>query len=91
MAKKGSASPPPGFDKVEEDTWEAVKTPQRKKPVNGHTGVFAYHFDDCMCGMAGWPCSRDGSIWSCFGETDKYCRCTKTNYKAAINTQEKKN
>lgn len=53
MAKKGSASPPPGFDKVEEDTWEAVKTPQRKKPVNGHTGVFAYHFDDCMCGMAG--------------------------------------
>lgn len=31
MAEKRSASPPPGFDKVEEDTWEGVKNPQRKK------------------------------------------------------------
>lgn len=53
--------------------------------MNGYIGVFVYYFDDCMCGMVGWFCYRDGSIWSCCGEIDKYCRCIKINYKVVIN------
>jgi hypothetical protein len=74
---KPPGSPPPGFKKVKEEYWEAVD-PHRKRPaVNKHTGVYAYHADDCMCGMAGWPCFREGSVWSCCGQTEKYCKCTK--------------
>lgn len=77
MADNRSDSPPPGFKKVESHYWEAVMDPRSKRqPVNGHTGIYAYHCDDCMCGMGGWPCSRDGHIWSCCGQTDKYCHCT---------------
>ena len=76
MADKAD-DPPPGFQKVKEELWEAVKKTSGP-PVNGHTGVYAFHFDDCMCSLGGWPCSREGQIWSCCGQTEKYCRCTKT-------------
>lgn len=77
MAEKRPRSPPPGFMKVQEHYWEAANPRSKRRPVNGHTGIFAYHADDCLCGMAGWPCCRDGRIWSCCGETEKYCKCTK--------------
>lgn len=73
--KKRSKSPPPGFQKVRGEYWEACKKPLNRKPVNNHTGVYAFHADDCMCGMAGWPCFRQGHIWSCCGSTEKYSKC----------------
>lgn len=91
MADKRSSSPPPppGFKKVKTHLWEGVSdTRAKRQPVNGHTGVYAYHCDDCMCGMGGWPCYRDGSIWSCCGQIEKYCHCTKD--KEATKKQEKK-
>lgn len=90
MADKRSGSPPPGFTQVKEEMWEAVHKTHRQQLVNGHIGVYAYHCDDCMCGMGGWPCYRDGSIWSCCGQTEKYCRCTEEKSKEATTKQEEK-
>lgn len=76
MAEKRPKSPPLGYKKVQTHLWEKANPRVKRNPVNGHTGIYAYHCDDCMCGMAGWPCYRDGHIWSCCGETEKYCKCT---------------
>ena len=64
--------------RLEGEYWESARKVSGLPPVNGHTGIFAYHADDCLCSMAGWPCFRDGSIWSCCGSTDKNSQCTKT-------------
>ena len=69
-------SPPPKGFKYVEEHWEAADVRQGRAPVSGHTGIFAYHCDDCLCSMGVWPCLRDGSIWSCCGSTDRYSRCT---------------
>ena len=63
------------------EVWEGAKKRSGLPPVNGHTGIFGYHMDDCLCGMAGWPCFRDGSIWSCCGSTDVNSKCSKSNEK----------
>ncbi|KAL9975522.1 hypothetical protein ACROYT_G012691 [Oculina patagonica] len=77
--KRSDTPPPPGFQAVKTQYWEAITDARSNRPpVNGHTGVYAYHCDDCMCGMGGWPCFRDGCIWSCCAETEKYSRCTKS-------------
>lgn len=73
---KNADDPPPGFKKVEVHAWEAVDVSAPREKVNGHSGMFAYHEDDCHCLIAGWPCSQYG-VWSCCGETKKYCCCTK--------------
>ena len=57
------------------EVWEALP------PVNGHTGIFAYHMDDCLCGMGGWPCFRDGSVSRCCGSTDVNSKCSKADEK----------
>ena len=77
VKKNPKDDPPSGFEKVKEEYWEAVNKTKRSRKVNGHNGVYAYHCDDCMCGMGGWPCCRDGFIWSCCGQTEKYCKCSK--------------
>lgn len=74
---KRPASPPPGYQKVKNEAWEGCRKVTNRRPVNKHTGVYAYHCDDCLCSMGGWPCFRDGRIWSCCGQTEKYCMCTK--------------
>ncbi len=69
--------PPEGFTEVKGVNWESSSSRSRNPPVNGHSGIFAFHYDDCMCSMGNWPCNRDGWIWSCCGSLEKYCRCTK--------------
>ena len=65
-----------GKQVVREEIWEGCDRDKNwDKPVNGHRGVFAYHFDDCRCSMGGWRCNRDGRIWSCCGSTSKNCFC----------------
>ena len=63
------------------EIWEGANKREGLPPVNGHTGIFAYHCDDCLCGMAGWPCFRDGSIWSCCASTDVNSKCLKAGNK----------
>lgn len=76
---RGKETPPPeGYQYVSVEYWESCsKTGDKDKPVNGHTGVYAYHCDDCWCSMGGWPCNRDGCVWSCCGQAVRYCRCPK--------------
>ena len=74
--EKKSNVKPTGSHSLKEEVWERVGNKHSNlPPINGHTGVFAYHMDDCMCSMAGWPCYRDGLIWSCCGSTDKNSYC----------------
>lgn len=81
MSGKRPRSPPPGYAKVRGCSWEGSHKRQNRPPVNGHTGIYAYHHDDCMCGLAGWYCFRDGHVWSCCGQTEKYCMCANTQSK----------
>jgi len=81
MSGKPPRSPPPGYAKVRGCSWEGSHKRQNRPPVNGHTGIYAYHHDDCMCGLAGWYCYRDGHVWSCCGQTEKYCMCANTQSK----------
>ena len=67
--------PPPGFEFVKMEYWESVTDRRDRAPVNGHRGVYAYHNDDCRCGMYDNHCNRDGHVWSCCGSTQRYSRC----------------
>ena len=80
-ASEGKAKNDRIAKRLEGECWEAATKVSGLSPVNGHTGIFAFHFDDCMCSMAGWPCNREGSIWSCCGSTDRNSHCTKTGKK----------
>ncbi|WP_411027275.1 hypothetical protein, partial [Salmonella sp. s54925] len=59
IAKKNAEAKPVGSRRMEEVVCESAGD-QRSDlpPIHGHTGIFAYHMDDCLCGMAGWPCYR---------------------------------
>lgn len=70
-----------GSRKLERQVWEGAKKVTDLPPINGHTGIFAYHMDDCLCSMGGWPCFRDGDIWSCCGSTDMNSHCSKADKK----------
>mgnify|MGYP002803392003 len=67
--------------RLQGECWEGARKVSGLPPVNGHTGIFAFHCDDCMCSMAGWSCNRDGSIWSCCGSTDRDSHCANTSKK----------
>ena len=67
--------------RLEGECWEGARRVSGLPPVNGHTGIFAYHMDDCMCSMGGWPCNREGSIWSCCGSIDRDSQCTSSTGK----------
>lgn len=77
-SKRSRTPPPEGFQYVEMVGWEASNKRSNKKPVNGHTGIYAYHCDDCWCSIGGWPCMRDGYIWSCCGSSERYSQCYKS-------------
>ena len=64
--------------RLEGEGWESAKKRSGLPPVNGHTGIFAYHEDDCWCSLGGWPCVREGFVWSCCGNTDRNSQCTST-------------
>jgi len=70
---------PQGYSVVTSEHWESLRGSDihknETKPVNGHKGVFAYHADDCRCGMFGGGCNPDGFIWSCCRSTRKYGIC----------------
>jgi len=70
---------PQGYSVVTSEHWESLRGSDihknETKPVNGHKGVFAYHADDCRCGMFGGGCNPDGFIWSCCHSTVKYGIC----------------
>ena len=68
-------------ERLEGACWEGATKVSGLPPVNGHTGIFAFHADDCMCSLAGWPCARQRSIWSCCGSTDRNSQCTNTGMK----------
>lgn len=63
-------------------SWESLERDAcygNKPDELGHTGVYAFHYDDCCCSMGGHYCNREGSIWSCCGQTDRHARCTATS------------
>lgn len=42
----------------------------------GHTGVYAFHHDDCRCSMGGHQGNPEGSVRSCCGQTARDARRT---------------
>ncbi len=68
--------PPAGFDYVPTNiTFEGNRNKLQAKALNGHMGIYAYHYDDCFCGTWNGMC-RESNIWTCCGSGTRYCRCS---------------
>jgi len=70
------AVPPRGYTSVPTFLWARTEVREGRPAVNGHTGVLAIHDPECWCEVGGWPCNRGGLVWSCCGQTTRYCFCT---------------
>eukprot|EP00741_Cyanophora_paradoxa_P012312 tig00000169_g11898.t1 len=73
-------APPLGREFVSLNDTFANFPDRKQKPLNGHRGYYSYHDDDCRCAMYGEEshCNRNGYIWSCCGQWNRYSVCFKS-------------